>query len=272
MPLPSDDGGTGGGTTTTVCTTSPSDQLLVDRNIISRIETIEKFLSRLVAKDVYASNLAELADNIGNILNGTIMLPGSEFSPYGTGGSIPVPADFTGTYISGNVITHWDNGVVTYELINGVQTTGGGVNSYLILEPASATLSTSGLNATFDLSAVLWSGGSAFGTGSLGTSTIELNESGVYHISVVLQLGVRSTAGSTWMEVLVRDGSDVTVKSVQDLYGQHAAPNNTNQTLQASFSFVASGGYDVKIMFNNTSGSLQNITKGIVSIEKIKGL
>lgn len=133
------DTGTGGGTTSLVCTVSPSDQEAIVNNLIKRIADMETFLSRLVAYDVYASNLAELADNLGSILNGEIMLPSSGNSPYGVGGSIPVPSDYTGTYISGNVITIWNNGVVTYELINGIPSTGGGTGSITQYHPTSVS-------------------------------------------------------------------------------------------------------------------------------------
>lgn len=107
----------GGGTTTSVCTPSPSDDLAITQNLIKRISDIERFLAQLVGADVYANNLSELATNIGNILNGTITLPGSGNSPYGPGGSIPVPDGFNGTVISGNVITTWTDGVVSFQVI-----------------------------------------------------------------------------------------------------------------------------------------------------------
>lgn len=134
MPLTNDDGGGGGGGTTGgVCTPSPSDQLAITNNLISRISDIEKFLSRLIGADVNANNLSELATNIGNILNGTIMLTGDGYSPYGPGGSIPVPAGFTGTVLSGNVITTWTDGVVSFEVIpsTGAVTGAVGVDTYL---------------------------------------------------------------------------------------------------------------------------------------------
>lgn len=275
MPIYSDpyDSGTGGGTTSTVCQISPSDNIAVLSNYGNRLADIEKFLSRLVGADVHADNLADLAANMGNLLNGSLMMPYSPNNSWaGVGGSIAVPDGFTGTFVSGNVTTIWNDGVVTFEATPHGIVVGGGATDFLILEPASTSLSGSGLNATADLSTVIWSGGSAFSTGNLSTSTIDITEAGWYHISVVMLTGIRATAGSTWMEVLVRDETDTTVKSVQDLYGQHAAPNNQNQTLKVSFTFKALIGYDVKILFNNTTGSLFSITSCIVSIEKLAGV
>ena len=268
MPLQVDDDG--GGTTTSVCSPSPSDQVAILNNLISRIADIEKFLSQIVAADVYASNLSELAKDLGNVLNGTIILP-STGSPLGPGGSIPVPPDFSGTVISGNVITTWTNGVVSFEVTpSDGATTGAGVRDYLILEPASSSLSGSGLNETADLSTVLWSLGSTFGVGNLSTSQIDINQDGVYRISIQMLVGARSTSGSTWVYARVRDAADTTIKEVQDLFGQNASPaNNANQTFKISFTFVALAGYDVIIRYNNTSGTIYNTTASIVSIEKI---
>lgn len=126
MPLPNEDGGSnGGGTTTTVCTPNPSDNVAILNNLISRISDIERFLSQLVGADVHADNLSELADNIGNILNGTITLPSDGNSPYGPGGSIPVPDGFSGTVVSGNVTTIWENGVVSFQVDNSGIVVGG---------------------------------------------------------------------------------------------------------------------------------------------------
>ena len=129
MPVYTDpySSGLGGGTTPSVCSISPGDENAVLGNIISRLRDIETFLSRLVGADVYANNLAELAKDIGSILNGEILLPGTQNSPYGVGGSIPIPSDFTGTYISGNVTTIWNNGVVTYQVDRTGITVGGGL-------------------------------------------------------------------------------------------------------------------------------------------------
>lgn len=268
-----DGGSSGGGSTTSICTVNPSDNVSIINNLISRISDIEKFLSQLVGADVHADNLSELATNIGNILNGTITLPGDGNSPYGTGGSIPVPDGFTGTVISGNVITTWTDGVVSFQVIPSSGITvgaGGGVTKYLVIQPASTSLSGSGLNATANLSTIIWSAGSAFGTSGLATSRIDILEDGIYHISVNMLTAVRTTSGSSFMNVRVRDTSDTTVKEVQNLFGQNASPaNNNNQTFQTAFSFVALAGYDVTITFNNTSGALFNIADSIASIEKI---
>ena len=119
-------GSSGGGSTTNICTVNPSDNVAILNNLISRISDIEKFLSQLVGADVHADNLSELADNIGNILNGTITLPSDGNSPYGTGGSIPVPDGFNGTVVSGNVTTIWTDGVVSFQVDNTGIVTGGG--------------------------------------------------------------------------------------------------------------------------------------------------
>lgn len=157
MANQTDEGGgsSGGGSTTTICTINPSDNVAVINNLISRISDIERFLSQLVGADVHADNLSELAANIGNILNGTIVLPGDANSPYGDGGSIPVPDDFTGTVISGNVMVIWTNGVVSFELINGEQTAGSGLLSTALFQIAGGAVATGPSISTFDFTTLV---------------------------------------------------------------------------------------------------------------------
>lgn len=117
MPIYTDPYDTGGGSTTSVCQISPSDNIAVLSNYGNRIADIERFLSRVVAADVHANNLSELADNMGNLLNGTLMMPYSTNNSWaGVGGSVTVPDGFTGTFTSGNVTTIWNNGVVTFQV------------------------------------------------------------------------------------------------------------------------------------------------------------
>jgi len=253
MPLVPDDGG---GSTGSTCTTSPTDQQGQIDNMLTRIETLETLISQIIGEDISAIQLSDISQDVGWVYNVTYM--GIEGWTQTAAGTLIPPAGFTVSEIL-------ENAQANQLSTNG----GGGTSNWLAVEPASASLSGSGLNATADLSNVLYSKGSAFGTSNLGTSTIDINETGYYHISVVMQLGVRSTAGSTWMNVIVKDSGNNAIKTVQDLYGQHAAPNNTNQTLNVSFSFEAIAGYDVEVNFNNTSGSLQNIDKCIVSIEQL---
>lgn len=164
MPIYSDPYDSGGGSTSTVCTISPSDNIAVLSNYGNRLSEIERFLSRLVGADVHANNLSELADNMGNLINGSVMMPYSPNDSWsGVGGSIAVPDGFTGSFTSGNVTTIWNNGVVTFQVSpsQGV-TVGAAASSYLAVEPSSTSLSGSGLNATANLSTILWTGGFGF--------------------------------------------------------------------------------------------------------------
>lgn len=156
MPIESDlyTGGTGGGSTTSVCSISPSDNIAVLNNYGSRISDIERFLSRVVAADVYASNLADLAENLGNVLNGTLMLPSTTNSPYGPGGSIPVPDGYNGTVISGNVITTWTDGVVSFEVINTQGGTRGGGLSYALFTGTGGSIANGPGGTTVSFSTV----------------------------------------------------------------------------------------------------------------------
>jgi len=132
MAEPNESGGSsGGGSTTNICTINPSDNVSVLNNLLSRISDIEKFLSQLVGADVHADNLSELAANIGNILNGTITLPSDGNSPYGAGGSIPIPDGFSGQVISGNTTTIWENGVVSFQVTPSSGVVTGGINTAL---------------------------------------------------------------------------------------------------------------------------------------------
>lgn len=258
--------GTGGGSTTSVCTINPSDNVSIINNLISRIADIERFLSYLVGADVYANNLSELAKDIGNILNGTITLPGGDDPNTDT---IP-PDEFTGTVISGNVITTWNNGVVSFQLINGVQTVGGGVTQYLVLQPLNTTI-TGGLP---NLNSILYQGGSGvFDTGTLNVGEIVLNRSGFYHIDVCMPSAVRTTSGSSFMFITLFDNNTDynEIFEIQEEFGQNSSPaNNGNQNLQMSFSFPASENNVVVVSFQNVTALLsQATTKGIVSIAKL---
>ena len=184
MALTNEDGGGIPGTTGSVCTSSPNDQALINNNLISRVGDIEKFLSRLVGADVNANNLSELATNIGNILNGTIVLPGDGYSPYGPGGSIPVPDDFSGTVISGNVITIWTNGVVSYELINGSQTVGGGgVSKFAQVTILAGGGAITAVNILVDADNLV----------DVSSPTITINETGLYLFTLLDSIGVNTT-------------------------------------------------------------------------------
>lgn len=264
MPIVQDSGSSGGGSTTSICTPNPSDNLAILNNLLSRISDIERFLSLLVGADVYANNLSELATNLGNVANGTITLPQTG---YISGGSIPVPSDFTGTFVSGNVTTIWENGTVRYEVTpSGGIVIGGGVESWLVLEPASATIASN----VIDLSTILWQGGSAFDTTFLSIGRIDIEEAGYYRFSVNLGCQVRNDAGSSSLRATLKDSSLSTIKVFENLYGQHATPNNQNQTLVINGTFEATVG-DVLVISGVTSTlvSLQNITSHAVSIEKL---
>jgi len=184
MPITNDDGGSGGGTTTIVCTPSPSDQLAITNNLISRISDIERFLSMLVGADVYASNLSELATDMGNLLNGTIIMPGTNWA--GEGGSIPVPDGFTGTVISGNVTTIWTDGVVSFQVDSTGIVTGVASFSWAqvsILATASAITSISELEDTN-------------GIVSVSSPTITITNSGLYLFAMQDDLSISHTAAA----------------------------------------------------------------------------
>lgn len=196
MPIDSDvyTGGTGGGSTTSVCSISPSDNIAVLNNYGSRISDIERFLSRVVAADVYASNLADLAENMGNLLNGTIMLSSTSNSPYGVGGSIPVPTGYSGTVISGNTITTWNNGVVSFEVVGnplggsgiGVTVGAGGITDYMKVYLNDKNWAAS--DATIDWTGILSQAGDALSWTSGDSDTIHVQEAGVYLVVANIEL------------------------------------------------------------------------------------
>lgn len=179
----SNGGGYGGGSTSLVCTPSPSDQVAILNNLISRVSDIERFLSQLVGADVQANNLSELATDLGNVLNGTIVLPATSWG--GAGSSVPVPADFNGTVMSGNVITTWTNGVVSFEVTNsgGITTGGGSITKWAqvgILASGGAITSVDILSDTSNLV-------------STSSPTLTINESGLYLFTSTDVIGVNTT-------------------------------------------------------------------------------
>lgn len=260
----------GGGLTSGVCSISPTDDKAIIGNLIERISDIERFLSQIVAADVHANNLSELARDLGNVANGTLMLPNTPNSPWaGTGGTIPVPAGYNGSVINGNVLTTWENGVVSVQMIGGQGiTTGGSGTHYLIVQPSSSSLSGSGLAATANLSTIIRQGGSAFGTSKLNISKIKILRAGLYQISAVFPTAVRTSGGSTWLEARITDSSGLTVKAVQDLFGQNAGGNG-NQTFRMSFSFYCLANYNLQLLWNNTNGTFINTAVCILSVVKI---
>lgn len=255
MPIYTDPDG--GGTPSTICAVSPSDMAGNIDNILSRLEALEQEVAELKAQNTSAIQLSDISNNVGWVYNVTYM--GVEGWTQTQAGTLIPPAGFTVSQILADA-----------EARDQLSTSGSSaISDFLVVEPSSTSLSGSGLNATANLSTVLWSKGDAFDTGDLNISQINILQDGFYHVSVVMLTGVRATSGSTWMEVLIRNAADATVKSVQDLYGQHAVPNNQNQTLKVSFTFKAFGGYDIKILFNNTTGSLFTIASCIVSVERL---
>lgn len=212
MPIYTEpDGGTGGGTTSSVCQISPSDNIAVLSNYGNRISDIERFLSRLVAADVHANNLSELADNMGNLINGAVMMPYSPNDSWsGVGGSIAVPEGFTGTFISGGVTTIWSDGVVTYEATPHGIVTGGGVVSYMLLFTETKT--------SFFPDFEIARNRGEFTEGMLeDSSTVRIPSNGLYKISFTGDSAVPATT-TVFYEFLVRDEADATVYQVINEY------------------------------------------------------
>lgn len=212
MPIDSDvyTGGTGGGSTTSVCSISPSDNIAVLNNYGSRLSDIERFLSRVVAADVYASNLSDLAENLGNVLNGTIMLSSTSNSPYGVGGSIPVPSGYSGTVISGNVITTWNNGVVSFEVVGnplGGSGTGvtvgvsGGITDYMKLYLTDKNWAAA--DTTIDWTGILSQVGSSLSWTSGDSDTIHVQEAGVYLVVANLEILLSSSRTEQGMGITI---------------------------------------------------------------------
>lgn len=275
MPIYTDpyDGGTGGGTTTSVCQISPSDNIAVLSNYGNRIADIERFLSRLVAADVHANNLSELADNMGNLINGSVMMPYSPNDSWtGTGGSIAVPSDFTGSFHSGNVTTIWNNGVVTFEVTPSSGASIGSISSWLVCEVGDTALIGGGSTGRVDMHALYHHGG-ALGTPD-ENGFITFYESGFYWVSVNIEAGIRTSAGSAIMQARIETAGFVDVKTVEDLYGQHAVPNSGNQTFRASFGIEAQAGYLFSVWMALGSGGTgpQNIDKSAISIVKLSSI
>lgn len=202
-------GDTGGGTTSSVCSISPSDEKAILGNLNNRVSDIERFLSQLVAADVHANNLAELSTDLGNVLNGTLMLPYSPNSPWaGPGGTIPVPDGYTGSVINGNVISMWNNGVFSVQMVGGaspsvevsgspvVTTATQGVTDYITLKINAQNYNTWQTTNNFDFSSVVVNQGTSFTWDSHtkisfpaglywsgGSAAIELINTGEYSIS-----------------------------------------------------------------------------------------
>lgn len=265
MPIYTDPYDSGGGTTTSVCRVSPSDELAVLGNIISRVADIERFLSKLVYADVHANNLSELADNMGNLINGAVMMPYSPNDSWsGVGGSIAVPEGFTGTFISGGVTTIWLDGVVTFEATPHGIMTGSATDNYLVTKPSTTTLSTNRPN----IDGIMFDGGVAFGTDNLGTGRIDINQSGYYHIDIHLCVSFAAGAAVKKMTVNVIGPNFSVVDNC--IFNSPTDTSNRN-VLSASFGFEASAGNYIEIVFTGVSSlDATFYDDSIVTIEQLK--
>lgn len=266
MPIENDEGGGGGGTTTIVCTPNPSDNLAILNNILSRVSDIEKFLSQLVGADVHADNLSELADNIGNILNGTITLPSDGNSPYGTGGSIPVPDGFSGTVISGNIITTWENGVVSFQVIPGSGVTAGvsGGTPFGIWRNSGVGDSITNGTLSFDLtinSEVV----DVDGIGSLASNLVTVASSGYYEISAKC-FSFKATAINGAETLILTAGGTVFNSS----YGFTTAVGlGTIDLFMPCVTLFLTAGQTIKLELNNTTGGTVVVTVNQLVVKKL---
>jgi len=249
-----------------ICLVSPSDQAGQINNLLDRVHNLEVIVSQLAGLDVTASNASDMVQSLGTITNGTLVLPDNSVT--GWTNSIP-PGDFSGTIISNGVITTWDNGVVSFEVQpSGITTGGGGVSSYLVVQPAATALS-SGLP---DISTVVFSSGTAFGTSNLSTGQIDIQSSGYYHVSVHLACQFTTASNYKSMTVnVVRLPSPGVIISVKDALVYASATDTSNREyLQVDYGFEAvSGDYVIISLANVTalSGSYYNYS--VVTIEKL---
>src|SRR5258706_1717580 len=211
MPLPIDT--SGGGSTSNFCAPTPSDMEGQINNILSRLDALEKTVSEMQGADVTATQLSDFAAQVGWVYGVTYMgTPGWIQTEAGT--LIPPPGlslSSLGILLPGlgnnpaTLVSTDSDGNPVFSINQHGSTTGGGggTSDYLIVEPASTSLSGTGLNETADISTILQSAGSAFGTSNLSTSIIDINTNGLYRISFVMFTGIRSTNGSTWLTVQV---------------------------------------------------------------------
>lgn len=221
------DGGATSGTTTIVCTPSPSDEVAILNNLISRVSDIERFLAQLVGADVQANNLSELATDMGNLLNGSIILPNSPNSPYGPGGSIPVPDGFNGSVISGNVITTWTDGVVSFQVDNtGLVVGGGGTTNYI-----QVAKSGSGVNDYISFDSNEFDVGASL-TWAVGNPTyVTVNDDGLYFVSASEKVtaGASGTNVQRGIQIVLTNSSDVQLSTNDgDVKRQTLSVNNVN--------------------------------------------
>ncbi len=264
--MPLTDGG--GGTTGSVCTPSPGDQSAITNNLIDRIADIERFLSRLVGADVNANNLAELATNLGNVLNGTIMLPGTQYSPYGVGGSIPVPDGYTGTVISGNVITTWTDGVVSFEVINppggGGGITVGGVSRFAQVSIQGAVGSITTISVLADSSNLV----------NTGSTTITMNETGLYLFTMLDAISVNTTNAQRSILQLSASAPDVpgTVSLAQAGYATSGSTSGSKEARIGSgvVTTILNAGAVLTASISETGGTWAHI--GTLSIVRLGNL
>lgn len=110
-------GGYGGTSTPGLCWISPSDLAGQVFNLMAQVAQMQSELNALKATNITAEQLSDISELLGLITGGAVILPDGSWA--GTGGSIPVPNGFSGTVVSGNVITTWTDGVVSFQVIPG---------------------------------------------------------------------------------------------------------------------------------------------------------
>lgn len=193
-------GGTspGGG----ICWISPSDLAGQVSNLMSRLAQAEADIERLKSANVTAEQLADISELLGLITGGAVILPDGSWA--GQGGSIPVPADFTGSVLSGNVITTWNNGVVSFEVIpsTGVSVGGvqfavkGGCTAAGVPDNVWTHLPFSGASQTQDTIGM-----------TFGSDYFSVPVSGYYFISVIVPVAESFNPESMFVSLEVYDSS-----------------------------------------------------------------
>lgn len=134
MAQTNDDGGYGGTSPGGgICWISPSDLAGQVYNLMSRLAQAEADIERLKSANVSAQQLSDIAEAIGLLVGGTIVMPGDPTNTMSEWAGTVMPTGFSGSVVSGNVTTTWTNGVVSFQVNNQGVVTGGDLKKYAIL-------------------------------------------------------------------------------------------------------------------------------------------
>jgi hypothetical protein len=268
-------GFSGSGTAGSVCTISPSDLVGTIDNIITRMEKIETALMSILGANLHSGTLSELSQQVGWVYGVEYMgVEGWIQTEYGT--LIP-PAGFTiangGLTLSdGNTyqaVVMDENGVLQFGFTPQGEVTGASVtgSSYLIAQATTNTLTTS--RPTL---AALHSAGTGIELVDSGftTNKVELNEIGLYSVSMNFVCLSSAGSGTSIMFALVGDGGLGQVSFEAEDWVNHDAQENCAFQLAFLVPVFTANTTSFEIRFQGVS-NLGAFDACLVNVAKIAG-